>query len=79
MLVVAFAGAAIALKLWLNHIIPDKPPAFVTAIMNVPESIKETASALKRGDPPSIDAYRQNAEAMRRKYGLGAIDTPALQ
>ena len=71
---VVVVGAIAAFGLWLEHVIPDKPPAVVEAILGIPDSVKEGIHNLTSGralnGPPSITSYKNHAEEIRAKYKI---------
>jgi hypothetical protein len=70
----AVVGAVAAFGLWLDYIIPDKPPAFVETVLGIPSAIKEgihsVTSGRVVGGPPSTESYKKHAEEIRKKYGI---------
>lgn len=56
--------------MWLNHVIPNKPPKAVDVILGIPDDIKDGAHQLTTPSPPSIESYQQHSQAMKQKYKL---------
>jgi len=55
--------------LWLQYVIPDKPPEILITISEIPSNIKESITS-KTNPPPSIDNYQKTKEAMYTRYGV---------
>jgi hypothetical protein len=55
--------------LWLQYIIPDKPPEILVTISEIPSNIKDSIKS-KTNPPPSVENYQKTKEEMRKKYGV---------